>query len=594
MSQEEKPKKVILDNNPLQEKQDEYNKQILKNSGVDLNSEIMKNLISNAAGAVKKSRSIPRLAFAEDPNKSDNYAGIYKLKRGLVPDTLIKQIRVQNFLIACILRARGNAMSMIGHIRKDRFDVGIEVEVKTEFKQHIEPEQMEKIQDRIDKFQKKLLNCGYTDGLEDHEKMTLPTFFYLQAQNGLSFGRFSTEIVRHPETGEFHRFRPTDAGTIYRTVRKGEAADGVRKSSMKMLEQLTGEKTMVAQIESNKYPWVQVIDGTPKQAFTSDEMLVYNLYPSTDVEHNGYPVTPIDTVMNSITTHMSIEVYSKLYFQNGRAARGILVVKAEDIDQAAIEDMKQQFNASINNVTNSFRTPIFGVTPKDDVQWVSTQPQRKDGEFQFLFDQTTRNILSAFNMSPDELPGFTHLSRGTNQQSLSEANNEYKLIAARDTGIRPLLLQFEAFLNEKIFPIMDKELSQLCDIKLAGFDALSQEQESVRLQTDSPIHYNYDEVMEKVDKDQVGAFASGKLPFNERYMQSAYVHNTVGEIDDLFRETMGASLDPLKKFKRDNFWFQWIQLLMEIDPIKVKALMSTRPDAIDLLKMQIEESLIDD
>lgn len=595
MSEDKKPKKKpTLDPNPLQAKQNEYNEQILKNSGVELNSEMMKNLIQNATGAVKRSKSIPRLAFAEDPNKSDNYAGIYKLKRGLIPDAIIKQIRVQNFLIACILRARGNAMSMIGHIRKDRFDVGIEVEVKPEFKEHIEPEQMEKIQDRIDKFQKKLLNCGYTDGLEDHEKMTLPTFLYLQSHNGLSFGRFATEIIRNPETGEFHRFRPIDAGTIYKSVKKGEAAEGVRQSSMKMLEYLTGDKVMVNQVESENYPWVQVIDGTPKQAFTSDEMLVYNLYPSTDVEHNGYPVTPIDTVMNSITTHMSIEVYSKLYFQNGRAARGILVINSDEIDQAVIEDMKQQFNASINNVTNSFRTPIFGVAKEDTVNWVSTQPQRKDGEFQFLFDQTTRNILSAFNMSPDELPGFTHLSRGTNQQSLSEANNEYKLIAARDTGIRPLLLHFESFLNEKIFPVMDKELAQLCDIKLAGFDALSQEQESVRLQTDSPIHYNYDEVMEKVDKDQVGAYMSGKLPFNERYIQHMNSQNTVGEIDDFFRETMGASLDPIRKFKRDEFWFQWIQFLAETDPIKVKAYLSTRPDAIELLKMQIEESLIED
>src|SRR5690606_15671732 len=103
---------------------------------------------------------------------------------------------------------------------------------------------------------------------------------------------------------------------------------------MKMLEYLTGDKVIVNQVESDNYPWVQVIDGNPKQAFTSDEMVVYNLYPSIDVEHNGYPVTPIDTVMTSITTHMSIEVYSKLYFQNGRAARGILVINSDEIDQS--------------------------------------------------------------------------------------------------------------------------------------------------------------------------------------------------------------------------------------------------------------------
>lgn len=590
-NQDQKKNKILFDNNPLQAQQDEYNEQILKNSNSNINAQMMKNLIINAAGAVKKSKNAPRLAFAEDPNKNNTYAGIYKLKNGLLHPNIIKQIRHNNFLIACILRARGNAISLTSHIKKDRFDIGIEIKIKEQLKAHIEPEQMGKINLRISKFEKKLMNCGYTDGLSDSEKMTLPTFMYLQVQNGLSFGQFATEIITHKETGEFHRFRPVDAGTIFKTAKKGESAGGVRETSLKLLEQLTGDKIFVEQLKNQYYPWVQVIDGTPKQAFTEDELYVYNLYPSTDVEHSGYPLTPLDTVMNSVTIHMSIEVYTKLYFQNGRAARGFLVINSDEVDQAVLEDMKQQFNASINNVTNSFRTPLFGIGKEDTVQWISTQPQRKDGEFQFLFDQTTRNILSAFNISPDELPGFTHLSKGTNSQALSESNNSFKLIAARDVGLRPLLLHFEAFLNQRIFPIIDHELSQLCDLYISGFDAFTQEQEAVRLQTDSPLHYTYDDVMDRVDKDPVGSYMSGTIPFNERYLNNAATFNTVGEIDDFFRGTMGSSLDPLKKYKRDPFFFQWLQFLAETDPIKLKAFLSTRPDSIEMLKAEIIDGL---
>src|SRR5690606_5531011 len=132
-------------------------------------------------------------------------------------------------------------------------------------------------------------------------------------------------------------------------------------------------------------------------------------------------------------------------------------------DENTIQDMKQQFQASINNVNNSFKIPIFGVSREDEVNWVSTMPNRKDGEFEYLFDQTTRNILSAFNMSPDELPGFAHLSRGTAQASLSESSTEYNLTAQRDSGIIPLILKMQDFLNEKLFPLLDPELSQLCD-----------------------------------------------------------------------------------------------------------------------------------
>jgi hypothetical protein len=56
-------------------------------------------------------------------------------------------------------------------------------------------------------------------------------------------------------------------------------------------------------------------------------------------------------------------------------------------------------------------------------------------EFQYLNDTNARVIMSAFQVSPEELPGYQHLSRGTNNQALSESNNEYKLEAARDVGI---------------------------------------------------------------------------------------------------------------------------------------------------------------
>lgn len=579
----------------LQNIQDQFNETMVKNSGSDLNQEMMKSLINHATGSANRNKHIPRLAFAENPTSYDNYAGIYKLKKGLIPDNILKQIRIQNFLIAAILRARGNTLSMMGHIRKDRFDVGIEVEIKNEFKDHIEPEQMVKINERIDRFLKLLINCGHTDGLDEEDKMTLPDFLYTQVNNGLGLGRFATEIIyREDDQSEFHRFRPVDSGTIYKSVRKGEAAENVRRSSIQSLEYVTGTTIDKQALEQDEYTWIQVIDGTPKQAFSSDEMIVYNLYPSSDVEHNGYPVTPIDTAMTSVTTHMSIEQYNKLYFQNGRAAKGMLVINSDEIDQSVIEDIKQQFNASINNVTNSFRTPIFGVSKEDGVNWVSTTPQKKDGEFEFLFDQTVRNILSAFNMSPDELPGFAHLSRGTNQQSLSESSNEYKLIAARDTGIRPLILRIQDFLNEKLFPIIDPELSQLCNIVIAGFDAETKEQESQRLERDSNLHYNYDQIMEEVDKEQVGDAMGGSLPFNERYRQILDTYLNVNEIQEHFMNDPSAIVDPMLKFKRDQFFFQWIEIMAQYNPEAVMAYFSTRKDAKEILRMYLEDYLLDD
>ena len=595
MSDDKKKPRIILDS--VQGRQDDINDQILSNAGMALNKgeDMMKSLIQHATGsASRKGKSVPRLAFAEDPQTHDNYAGIYKLKKGLLPDSLIKQIRIQNFLVAGILRARGNTVSMMGHIRRNRFDVGIDLDIKSEYKDHIEPEQMVKVQERMDRFLKILVNCGHTDGLREEEKMTLPEFLDISVRNGLSFGRFATEFIYDEDGVELHRFRPVDVGTIHPSVKRGESAEPIRRSSLRMLEELTGEKINANLFEEDEYSWVQVVNGTPRQAFTSKEMIIYNLYPSSDIEHNGFPVSPLDTIVTSVTTHQSIDVYNKLYFQNGRAAKGMLVIQSDEIDQSVIEDIKQQYNASINNVSNSFRTPIFGVGKDDKVEWQPTTSQKKDGDFQYLYDQVMRNILSAFNMSPDELPGHGHLAKGSNQQSLSESNNEYKLIAARDTGIRPLLLKMQDFLNKKIFPKIDPELAQLCDLVLAGFDAETKQQESTRLQQDMSVHYNYDQVNEEVDKERVGDHMGGSVPFNEQYRQMADMNMTAAKFESFFFNSPAAMVDPMLKFRRDQFFFQWVESMAQYNPYALQAYFATRKNNMETLKMLLMDYLDED
>lgn len=556
--------------------------------------------IQHATGSAKK--KAPALAFTENPTPSDNYLGLFKSKRRLLPDDVLKTIRVQDHLVAAILRARGSHISLFGHLPKDRFDIGIEVSIKPEFYKILTPEQFEKVTERMKRFEQIMLNCGHTEGLEQHDKTTLSDFLDVQARNGLTFGRFSTEIIYDREASPdkdgkfpFSRFRARDVGTIMRAVRKGEAVgDDIRTQAMQLLESLTGDQTTIspAKLKEDEYAWIQVIDGLPRQAFTHDEMLVFNLFDSTDVEHNGYPVSPIDTVVSSVTTHISIDTYKRLYFQNGRASKGILVIKSDEVDEQVINGVKLQFNAAINNVSNSFRTPIFGLGKEDEIEWVSMIGEgAKDGDFQFMYDQVARNILSAFSISPDELPGYAHLSRGTNSQTLSESNNEFKLTAARDTGLRPLVLKFQTFFNQHLFPIIDPLLAKICEIRFVGLDAQSKEQESTRLQQDMPTHMTMDEVLHEVDKEALGQSLGGKFPFNERWQLITDKYLNVGDIRSRLFGDPSGSVDPMLRYKRDPFFLQFMQLLAQVNPAAVKAYFAPRPHALDFLLMDIEDEL---
>lgn len=561
--------------------------------------------IQQATGQSSSTKKAPALAFTENPTPGDNYLGLTKSKRKLLPDEVLKVVRVQDHLIAAILRARGAHLSLFGHLRKDRFDVGIEISIKKEFEKVLTPEQYEKVTQRMKQFEQLLLNCGHTVGLEEQDKTTLADFLDVQVRNGLTFGRFATEIIYDREgqpdqDGKypFNRFRARDVGTIERAVRKGEGlGTNFREQALKLLEQLSGEQSGIdpKKLEEQEYAWIQKVDGLPRQGFTHDEMIVYNLFESTDVEHNGYPVSPLDTVISSVTTHISIDAYKKLYFQNGRATRGMLVIQSDEVDEQVINGIKIQFNAAINNVSNSFRTPIFGMGKEDKVEWLSMAGEgAQDRDFQFMYDQVARNILSAFSVSPDELPGYSHLSRGTNSQTLSESSNEFKLTAARDTGLRPLILKFQTYFNQRLFPLMDPLLAKVCEISFTGLDAQSKEQESTRLQQDMPTHMTMDDVLHEVDKEGIGKTLGGEFPFNERWQLISDKYSNVGELKTRLMGIPGAMVDPMLAYKRDPFFLQYMQLLAQANPTAVMAYFAPKPHAIEFLKMEIQDQLDED
>ena len=556
--------------------------------------------LQQASGTANSKRA-PALAFTENPAPSDNFLGLYKTKRRALPDEVLKQIRITDHLVAAILRCRGNMMSLFGDLRPDRFGFGLEIEIKPEIFKVLTPEQFDKVKERMKRFEKILLNCGHTDQLENQEKVTLGEFLDIQARNGLTFGRFATEVIYDrsvppDEEGNypFHRFRAIDVATIVRAVRKGEyVGNNLRATAIRALESITGEKINIDinMLQEDRYAWLQVIDGTPRQAFTHDEMLVFTLFPSTDVEHNGYPISPLDTVVSSVTTHISIDAYKKLYFQNGRATKGMLVIQSDEVDQQTLDNMKLQFNAGINSVSNSFRTPIFGIGTEDNVSWLPMVGEGLGDEFQFMYDQIARNILSAFGVSPDELPGYGHLSKGTNSQTLSESNNEFKLTASRDSGLRPLILKFQNFFNLRLFPIIDPLLAKICVIKLAGLDAQSKEQETTRLQQDMVVHMTYDEVLHEVDKQPIGNVLGGNFPFNERWQLLADKYKNVSDLLGPLMGDPSAVVDPILKYKRDPFFLQWLQLLAEVNPAAVQAYLAPRPYAMEFLRMQITDEL---
>lgn len=509
------------------------------------------------------SDSVERLAFETDPNLINQYQSVYRAKLKLLPDALLKRIQIQDDLVAAIIRARETQMGSFGRPRPDRYSTGFEIVPNPGVVDKMQPEARLELDTRIQKAVHTLWTCGYTEDVPKKERMSFSQYLHMSTRNAIGLGRIATEIIyknRLGGTREFHHFRPVDAGTIFKAAPQKSAAQAIRDQALKILQHMKGEEGYNIdqnRFEEDEYAWIQVIDARPLQAFTDDQMRVHNFYPVVDVELDGYPVTPIDTMISAVTTHINITTHNKIYFQTGRAARGMLVFKSDDVDEHTLQRVKQQFNASINSVNNAWRMPVFAVGSQDEISWEPIDNSSRDAEFQYLTDMNARVILSAFQMSPDELPGWSYLSRGTNNQSLSESNNEYKMEAARDQGIRPILAQFEDFINSVLFPLIDENLAKLTKVRLVGLDALTAEKESQQIITDMPIHHTYDSVLQKVEKQPVGREFGGEFPLNPQWQA---VVDKYCYVDDIRVRFLGLPSDPSFKYPRDPFWFQLQQL----------------------------------
>lgn len=532
---------------------------------MDITNDINQDPIAKVLSLIKRQQdnSAIKISFDSDPiTANTGYASVYKHRTNLMPPALLKRIRDSEELIGgVILPIRARQGGLFARPRANRFDIGFAIYIKPEFQEKLTDEQKEKVKsDLVPQLRDLLLTCGSNDNVNDRHKRSFSQFFMEIIEDLLTFGAFAVEI-RKNETGIFHSFRAVDAGTIYFTTQqKGDQKDmeNLRETAAKLLTQLEGHKIDIPKFQNDEYTYVQVVDETPRQAFTDDELLYWSGTPSTDINRSGYPITPIERIVSAITTHINLTTHNKMYFLNGRAARNILVFKSENLEESDVTSIKAQMVAHINSANAAHRMPVFGITPKDEINIVPMEGAgNRDMEFQYLADLNKRMIFAAYQMSPDEVAALSYLSRGTNSQSLSESNNEWKLVAARDTGLRPLLLSIEDFINTRLLPKINPEWAKMLQVSLEGLDADSPEKEATRLQQDSELFLTMNDIMERVEKD--AAPLGGEFPLNAAFMQIVEKYYTKGQILKAFGGDGFEKADEnpdLQYYMNDPVWLQ--------------------------------------
>jgi hypothetical protein len=482
--------------------------------------------------------------------------GLYRPKgagSGFLSNSILKIVSRRDPIVATILHTRATQVSTFCKIPKNRFDTGFRIMPKNKSEKEDEEE--------VAKIEEFILNCGKKEERSKEDVLAFDQYGYMTTMDWLTYGHKATELVREMG-GDLHCFLPLPAETIYRANKKIPDKEQVKAaidSQRNIRTRLTGESDFDTEsLAVADYDYLQVINGQVVEGFTDEDLLLTPIYMQSDIDLMGYAISPLERAISMITSHLQIENHQKMFFTHGVASRGILVIQG-DVSPNQLRTLQAQWTNQITGPNGAWRTPILAGI--DGVQWQPLVMTNRDMEYAAYQDHVLRTIHACFAIDPEET-GFGYLSKGTEQKSMGESSNEWKVTASRDKGLKPILTRMAAMINEQILPAMSKEYAAKYDFVFVGIDAESREEEIQRLQEEVQLHSSVDEIRQEADKEPLAV--GGGLILNPTWLQYVQTNMPKGMFMEKFMGIAGASERPDLQYIPDPLWFQWQQLQMQV------------------------------
>jgi hypothetical protein len=481
-------------------------------------------------------------------------AGAYRFRRGGVGNLMLKMATRQNACVSTIIETRAGQVASFCKKQENHYDIGFKFEPRTQ-DMVTDPNETEELNDFI-------LNCGHKEGRNPDDKMTFDQWGGWVTRDMLRYGYFTVERDWTRE-GLLYSFLPLDAGTIF--YRNDNLSDEtLRQEAQQWQTSIKAEKPNFepndpnAEDQETPIRYVQIINQRDVANFTQKELIFSVLNLQGDVDLQGYAISPLERAIYMVANHQKIEHHQSSFFTHGMASRGVFIIQG-DVTPNNLSLLQKQWSQQVSGSSNSWRTPILAGI--QGAQWIPLQPTNRDMEYAAYQDHVLRTIHSAFLIDPEET-GYGYLSKGTEQRSLGESSNEWRVEASRDKGLRPILTRIEGLINEEVLPNSHPELAQKYRFRFVGLDAESKVEETQRLQGDVQLHTTVNEARQQAEKDLLPV--AGNLILNPTFIQTAMQSMPFGMWCELFMGLKGASKRPDLQFFANPSWFQWQQFQMQV------------------------------
>jgi hypothetical protein len=495
----------------------------------------------------EKEGGIGRKGLIFDPFvENANNQGLFRPKTGFITNALLKQVSRRTPAAAIIIHTRSSQVQSFCRPQSNRFDTGYKFQPRDKSEK---PDQEE-----IQKLEAFINNCGIKEERAPEDRLTFDQFGYMVTSDMLRYGHCAIERIPRKDGG-LYAFLPLASEGIYYANPKADPKDinAQRNLWRERMDEEGQEEPSPGDVM-----FVQVLDNKVIEEFSREEMVFAKLNNETDTDLSGYSISPLERALSMLTAQLQIENHQRGFFTHGVASRGILVIQG-DMTPNQLRVLQSQWTQQTTGPLNSWRTPVLAGIK--GVQWVPLTAGNRDMEYAAYQDHVLRTVHGCFTIDPEET-GFGYLSRGTEQRSLGESSNEYKILASQSRGLRPILSRIEAIINEEIMPGFDEKLAEKYEFCFVGLDAESRIEETQRLTGEVSLHTSINEARSQAELEPLKI--GGEIILNPLLLQTLQSNMPKGMFMELYMGIEGASQRPDLQYIPDPMWFQFQQMQMQL------------------------------
>lgn len=414
---------------------------------------------SKAISKMNKASNSPAKAFFIDPLQFNANLG-YKDKTFSLSYTTLRRM-ASTPIINAIIKTRKNQIADFAEPQADRYSTGFIVRKKA--KNGVEAKMDEKDKKIANAITDFLLNCGAENSWTNDD---FDTFIRKLVDDSLTYDQMTFECIRN-RRGKLERFMATDAST-FRVAESAFDEDYNNQFFTNRGADAWYNRPADKSKEVNGYlpQYVQIYQNAVVNEFYPWELCFAVRNPTTSIYANGYGVSELEELINVITSMLWGDEYNRRFFSQGSAPKGLIRVKG-GMSESAIQQFKQQWQAMINGVMNSWKTPVV----QADVDWIDLQKNNRDMEYSSWMEYLIKLACAIYSIDPSEI-GWD-ISRSSGNGGLFEKSEAERIQNSKDKGLYPML----KFLQRKINKYIVEQINPDFEFAFMGLNGMTIEQE---------------------------------------------------------------------------------------------------------------------